>query len=133
MAYASLMYNIPAEIENIIISNLEPGADIALSLVNRYYNQLLGHHRRNNKESMTHYLHMMELKGRHARDHEYACFFCFRLKPRTEFTKSNVRRPRGKGGAEWATRWCLSCGIEHGKFRPPGVLKMKGSTRRYFP
>lgn len=86
------MDHIPSEIGNSIISNLEPGTDVALSLVNRCCNLLLVHYR-HDREKIGGCLHKMESKGNHAREFtNSACLVSLRLKPREDSKHQEISR-----------------------------------------
>ena len=122
---------LPAEIEDQIITSLEPSAVVALRQVNRHFTDTASLHRLDKKD-VQHYLHEMEQCGRHTWGQgNFACFTCLQIKPKGDFSRSQIRGLRGKNGWEPYQRFCVACGLGHREV-PAGNIVRSGDGRKIF-
>ena len=59
----------------------------------------------------------------------YACFSCYKVKPKGEFSKMQSRRQNIKWCSQ--TRFCLDCGVQNGMYEPKTPIRSATITRRY--
>lgn len=111
----------PTEIEDMIISELEPSAAIALAQVNRHYHDVVSLFRID-KGKVKSFLRKLELSRTNP---DFACYTCLRLKPKDEFTVKNTKGKKGKHGQNWFERCCLSCCLEKNTFTPGSLVRTK--------
>lgn len=114
--------SVPEEIQDLIISNLEPFAAINLKQVNRHFNRVVSLHRLDQRKLQSYlyrldegdvrvYLRRMETIGGYVPGQGWACFTCLRLKRKTDFTNTHTEGNLARDGARWYTRRCRSCDI----------------------
>lgn len=58
----------------------------------------------------------------------HACFTCYRVRPFNAFSQSQITRRGSKDSASYKiaghTRFCIDCGILHGKLKPGTVIRV---------
>ena len=124
----SALSKLAGELQDLIITNLDPSAIIALSQTNCHFNSCAKLHRLP-FYNVYNYLTTKEDLPTHSND--YACFTCLRLKPKSSFSTGQTRSPREKWCEEAHTRICLECGFKTGKYVPSQILKNGAELQVY--
>lgn len=109
--------HIPVEIEDQIISELEPLAAVTLRKINHFYHDSVSLQKRVKRV-------LRELEVTESNP-QFACFTCLRLKPKDDFTIRHTKGKRGKHGTKWFERRCLSCCLEKQIFTPGSLVRTK--------
>lgn len=118
--------NLPGELQNIIVANLNPSAVVALSQTSRHFHACVSLHRLRFFEV---YEWFREIEQVSTNSENYACYTCLRLKPRSAFAKGQTRTPRGKSGHNARARICLDCGFSTGMHTPGSMMDIGGELQ----
>lgn len=119
-------FQVPGEIENLIVDMLEIPAALTLSQTNRHFYYTISLHSLKatspaRSEQVDDYLHYTEKLERH--NDSYACYTCLRVKPKSEFMLCHTHHSKGKNGKQWTSRSCVPCMLERGIITPTTVVK----------
>ncbi|KAL8701045.1 MAG: hypothetical protein Q9224_000683 [Gallowayella concinna] len=122
---------LPGEIQNHIAAYLSCLETVALRYVNRHFYRTvpLPEAWMSDSSIGTEYLHDIETSTWHRRKEDFACYSCFVLKPRLDFTTKQTRGKQGKHGGKWWRRLCLQCFISQDVLKPGSILSTKGGMQ----
>ncbi|KAL8634324.1 MAG: hypothetical protein Q9228_008082, partial [Teloschistes exilis] len=54
------------------------------------------------------------------------CYTCLHVLPTDEFADKSTRTPKGLGGKQAHKRFCINCGVRHGKYSPGSEVTVRG-------
>jgi hypothetical protein len=111
MGTSSGLERLPAELQRLILDNLDLPSKIALRLGNHHFNALIP--RPTHAELL-----VAERTPWATICHLYACRKCVRLRPSNRFTDAMKKGPRGRNGKVPCKRFCIDCGLDQKKGGP---------------
>ena len=111
---------LPGEIQNQIVANLDPFSVIALRYTSQHFKHTVSLPLSGEKQE---HLHRIECSTTHPMSEKFACYSCYRIKPKHSFTAAHTKGTRGKNGGIWSDRRYLSCLVEQGALTPGSVIK----------
>ena len=104
MSEKRTLADLPGEIQNLIIANLNVITAAALSMTNQYFHRLV-FGTQSSREAIKDYLRRIETSEWHVYRGPYACYSCLRMLS----MKKHSEGWQGKNGAKRWTRKCIFC------------------------
>lgn len=116
------------EVQNHIVRYLDPVSIGALRCVNRHFNRTLSLDRSQYSTERNDYLYAIETSTWHPRRNDFACYDCDKMKPKSEFNRTQTRLRRGKNGTQCCLRRCMACLRGKSLITPGSVVKMNDGS-----
>lgn len=122
------LLGLPRELHAIIFEHLEYRSAIMLSRTCFYFHRTLDPVKVVNDTVKEIELDYLEFVPQHADDKGFACFKCWKIKPRDAFAKKQVTAKRGKGHDDAERRFCSDCGTSKGFYLRGNQVRMTDGT-----
>lgn len=100
----STLFDLPAEIHQLIIQSLDLPCLIRLKMTCRHFNALI-------PPLSVEQMMEVEVSAFGRQNDLYTCRDCMRLRPRTRFADNMVKKKRARSGVDAGKRFCVDCGI----------------------
>lgn len=127
LPFASLP-GLPEELCIAVVEQCDMPSIIAFSQTSHHFHRLANPKDDCRRAQMQEFLVKAQTFPRWQED-GFACFSCFKILPRNEFTAKQTKSPRGRNGVDQSQRFCIPCGVSTGRFRPGNIVKQGGSLR----
>ena len=115
-----LIPSLPVELQLHISSYLDYGAALKFCSTSRYYYSTFSCPPSERKR----FVHQLEMSPEHSES--LACYRCFRVLPKGQFTDRQTKHPRNKSGRDGFRRFCFKCGVKDPTVSSHGTVFMGG-------
>ena len=125
VASQSAFISLPGELQNAVFEHLDYRSAIMLASTCKHFHRILDPTTLVADHVKVINLEYLEGVPQHAGDKGFACFKCWKIKPRKDFAEKHVTGKRGKGNVNSYRRFCSQeCGVGKNIYKPGNSVRM---------